>query len=588
LIEFSSPVEAVRWAVEMQHGMIERNAEIPDDKRIDFRIGINLGDVIVDEKDLYGDAVNIAARLETLAEPGGICVSRAVREQTRDRLALPFADGGEQSVKNIARPIRIFSLSAAAVATLPRAAAPAVPLSIKPRYRARNIAIVAAAVVMLTVAGAVWRRWPSPKVPSGTITAELPDKASRAAAPLADQRLSIVVLPFNNLSNDPDQQYFADGITEDLTTDLSRIANSFVISRNTAFTYKDKPVNAKQIGQELGVRYVLEGSVQRSGKQVRVNAQLIDAETDTHIWAERFDRDIGDLFALQSEITGRIATALNFALVDAEAARPTANPDALDYIFRASAVLSKPPSLDNYATAIDQLEHALALDPQSIRARLLLALALSSSVLDGISKTSSADLARAEELARQALAISPDSVLGHTVRGNLLRAQQRFHDAIPEYEAVIASDRNSAGSYANLGQCKLYTGSVDEVIPLVEQAIRLSPRSPNRGYWYFMIGLTYLLQSHTDEAIAEFEKGRSASPAHPGPHLGLAAAYGLKGETARAAAELAEGRKRVGNSDFLSSIARLDASRSFMAPKVRALFEATVDVGMRNAGMPDE
>src|SRR5712691_5895679 len=287
LIEFPSPVEAVRWAVEMQHGMTERNADVADDRCILFRVGINLGDVIVDDKDLYGDAVNIAARLENLADPGGICISRTVREQIRDRLDLPFADGGEQSVKNIARPIRVYALSADTVAALPKAEAPAASRPAGRHYSRQNIAAVALAGVLMIIAGAMWWLWPSATRPPAT-------------AP----RLSIIVLPFNNLSDDPEQQYFADGVTEDLTTDLSRIQGSFVISRNTAFTYKGKPVNAKQIGRELGVRYVLEGSVQRSAKQIRVNTQLIDAETDAHLWAERFERDTTDLFALQDEITG--------------------------------------------------------------------------------------------------------------------------------------------------------------------------------------------------------------------------------------------------------------------------------------------
>jgi class 3 adenylate cyclase/TolB-like protein len=281
LIEFTSPVEAVRWAVETQQGMIERNADVPEDRRILFRIGINLGDVIIEDRDLFGDAVNIAARLESLAEPGGICISGTMREQIRDRLALPFEDGGEQSVKNIARPIRIYALSADAVAALPKAEVMAVPRPTAPRYPSRNVAAAAVASVLI-VAGGLWWLWPSPKAPSSaTLTAATltaPTVASSSAP-----RLSIAVLPFANLSNDPEQQYFADGITEDLTTDLSRISNMFVISRSTAFTYRGKPVTAKQIGKDLGVRYVLEGSVRRWGNQVRITAQLIDAETDAHL-----------------------------------------------------------------------------------------------------------------------------------------------------------------------------------------------------------------------------------------------------------------------------------------------------------------
>jgi len=392
LIEFSSPVEAVRWAVEMQQGMIERNADVPDGKRLLFRVGINLGDVIVDDKDLYGDAVNIAARLEALAEPGGICISRTVRDQIRDRLALPFEDGGEQSVKNIARPIRVYALTAGALAALPKAEVPAAPRLARPRYARRNIAAVALAGVLI-VAGSLWWLWPPPKAPSATVTAP----AAAPAVPSAAPRLSIVVLPFTNLSNDAEQQYFADGITENLTTDLSRVSHSLVISRNTAFTYKDKPVNAKQIGRELGVRYGLEGSVQRSAKQVRVNAQLIDTETDAHVWAERFAGDAGDLFALQDEITSHIAIALNLALIGAEAVRPTANPDALDYILRGRALLTKPQSRHSYAEAISMFERAIALDPGSVEAQGFLATALMGRVLAQMTDSATDDIALAED-----------------------------------------------------------------------------------------------------------------------------------------------------------------------------------------------
>ena len=404
LIECSSPVEAVRWAVEMQHGMIERNAEIADDRRILFRVGINLGDVIVDDKDLYGDAVNIAARLEALAEPGGICISQTMREQIRDRLDLPFVDGGEQSVKNIVRPIRVYALSADAVAVLPKAEVPAASRSAGRHYSRRNIAAVALAGTLMIIAGGLWWLWPSLQAPSVVATAPTLEKA---AVPSAAPRLSIVVLPLTYLSDDKEQQYFADGVTENLTTDLSRIGGSFVISRNTAFTYRNKPVNAKQIGRELGVRYVLEGSVQHSAKQVRINVQLIDAETDAHLWAERFERDTADLFALQNEITARIANSLGLALINAEAARPTANPDALDYILRGRAAFNKGQARDNYAEAMRSFEHALALDPRSAYAQIWLANALLSRALEEMTDSRAADIARAEALIGQVLAGSP-------------------------------------------------------------------------------------------------------------------------------------------------------------------------------------
>jgi adenylate cyclase len=265
LVEFPSVVDAMRCAAEIQRAMVDRDADLSQDRRIKFRIGINLGDVIVDDDDIFGDGVNVAARLEALAEPGGICISRVVRDQIRDKLPYAFEDLGEQSVKNIGRPVRVYAMSAAAVASL------------------------------LPVAGTV--------------------EARKPVAPSTAPRLSIVVLPFANLSNDPEQEYFADGITDDLTSDLSRISGSFVIARNTALTYKGKPVDVKQIGRELGVRYVLEGSVRRTGDQVRVNVKLIDAESGAHLWTDRVDFDRTNLAEAQDAITGRLARTLYCELV---------------------------------------------------------------------------------------------------------------------------------------------------------------------------------------------------------------------------------------------------------------------------------
>jgi TolB-like protein/DNA-binding winged helix-turn-helix (wHTH) protein len=400
-------------------------------------------------------------------------------------------------------------------------------------------------------------------------------------------RLSIVVLPFTNLSDDREQQYFADGITEDLTTDLSRLSHMLVISRNTAFTYRTKPVDTKQIGHELGIRYVLEGSVQRSGNEVRVSAQLIDAATDTHLWAERFDRGIGDLFALQNEITGRIGNTLNLELMAAEAARPTIHPDALDYIFRGRAVLfGKSLSRENSAEAISLFAHALALDPQSAEAQTYLAGALVNRVITSMTDSAAADLARAEELIDQALPASPRFSYAHYVKASVLRAQNRCEEALPEFETALALRRNMVGALQGLGWCKLVTGSIDEVIPLEEQAIRLSPRDPNIGYRYLLIGTVHLLQSRTDEAIVWLEKGRGSMPAVPVLHRGLAAAYALRGESERAAAELAEARRL--NRDLYASIAHLKAGGPRVVPKIRALYEATYFAGLRKAGMPEE
>jgi TolB-like protein len=320
------------------------------------------------------------------------------------------------------------------------------------------------------------------------------------------------VLPFTNLSNDPEQGYFADGITEDLTTDLSRIAGMIVISRNTAFTYRNKSVDTKQIGHELSVRYVLEGSVRRSGNQVRVNAQLIDAETAAHLWAERFDRDVGDLFTLQNEITTRIANGLNLELIVAEAARCTEHCDVLDYVLRGRTVYLKPVTADSHAEAIGWYERALAIDPRSVEALSSLAISLAGRALDGMTVTADADIQRAEEIVRLILAISPRNPRAHFARGQLLRARGQCEEAIPEYETVLALNRNWVLVIAALGWCKFLTGTIDEALLLHEQAIRLSPRDPGIGSWYDRIGRMHLLQSRQSEAIG----GQSGASNHPG------------------------------------------------------------------------
>jgi len=413
---------------------------------------------------------------------------------------------------------------------------------------------------------------------------------SPRAAPSAPHalRMSIVVLPFTNLSNDPERQYFADAITDDLTTDLSRIADMFVISRNTAFTYQNKPIDTKQVGRELGVRYVLQGSVRRSGSQVRINAQVIDATTDGHVWAGRFDRDMSDLFALQDEITSQIAVALNVALIAAEAARPTEYPDALDYIFRGRAAGWKPHSPGKYAEQIRLFERALALNPRSVEAQSHLASALMSRVMSGMAVSAAADIARAEGLVGQALTASPRSTLAHYAKGQVLRAQRRFEEAIPEYETVIANNRNVVGALHPLGQCKLFAGSIEETIPLEEQAIRLSPHDPELfGVWYSQIGLVHLLQSRTDDAIIWFEKALRANPERPDIHANLAAACALRGDCERAAAELVEARG-LSADDRYTSVARLKAVGSWGVPEIRALFDATYFAALRKAGMAEE
>ena len=582
LAEFPSVVDAVRCAVEVQRCMVEREPEVREDKRIRFRIGVNLGDVIVEPHDIFGDGVNVAARLEALAEPGGISISRVVRDQIRDKLPYPFEDRGEQSVKNIARPVRVYALRPEAIAEVTLTGLPVAALR-RRRLTIRPAIAAASLMAVLGIAAGAWWLLHATKSSPALVA------ATSIAQPFVAPRLSIVVLPFANLNNDPDQQYFADGITEDLTTDLSRTPDMFVISRNTAFTYRNKPIDTKQIGRELGVRYVLEGSVQPSGSQIRVNAQLINAETDAHLWAERFDRDASELFALQDEITTRIANALGLELIAAEVARPTENPDALDYILQGRAAFAKGPAREHKDEAIGFFERALAVDRLSVEAQARLAQVLAARVREDQSDASPADIERAEGLVTQALALSPRNTLVYSAKGGLLRAEGRWGEAISEFETVLASNPNSDFAQFSIGICRVQIGLVSDAIPPLEQSIRLNPRDPYIVYRFSWLGLAHLLQSHADEAIVWFDKARGAMPAASGPHINLAAAYGFKGEIEPATAELAEVR-RLRHGDFGLSIAGVKSSAAWRTstPKTLAMAEATFFTGLRKAGLPEE
>ncbi len=572
--DFGSAVDAVECAVAVQDAIEKENEGRPAGEPMRFRIGIHLGDVIVEGPNLFGDGVNIAARLEALAEPGGICLSGAVRDQIGSRLPIGLTSLGEQQVKNIAEPVRVFKVGGAAGRTSP----PSV------RHRGatiRAVMLVPAVLALIAAAGVAWWWWPGRHSEAPPLQAE---STNAPVQPYSAPRLSLVVLPFANLSNDPEQEYFADGITEDLTTDVARIQGSVVIARNTAFTYKGKAVDAKQLGRELGVRYVLEGSVQRSGNHVRINAQLVDAETGAQLWAERFDRDAGDLFALQNEITARIARALQGQLAIAEARRPTDHPDALDFILRGRAVLTRPTSKENSEEAGALFEKALALDPKSADAATWLAATLAYRVTDELSDSPDEDLHRAEKLVTQALAASPNSALAHYVKGQVLFAQSRCGEAIPEYETAISLDRSRAPAYARLGWCKFLTGAVDEAIPYFEEAIHVSPHEPGIAPWYGRMGVIHLLQSHTDEALGWLEKANSENARLAFVHAYLAAGYALKGQMDRARTELAEAQ---GLSTIYSSLGSVKKSSWFDNPKIRALAEATYFPGLRRAGIPE-
>ena len=593
LVEFSSVVDAVRCAVEIQRAMVDRNAAVPEDKRIIFRIGVNLGDVIADGDDIYGDGVNIAARLEALAEPGGICISRTVRDHIGDRLPYIFEDIGEQSVKNIAQPVHAYALGAAAVASLPEVTIPLLSIGNNRRSSRSRLAALAACIIAVIASGAAaWWGWPrgtlsTVSVPPAVATGAQKLRGSELQSP---PRLSIVVLPFNNLSNDPDQEYFADGITDDLTTDLSRISGSFVIARTTAFTYKGKSIDTKQLGRELGVRYIIEGSVRRTGETVDVNVQLIDAESGAHVWADQFGASRANLPAAQNHITGRLAQTLNSKLLQAAASRIEAegavNPDARDLVMRGWVVHDRPYSIANRQEARRLFERALALDPRSVDARTGLARVLVANVAEGWSISIEQDKLRAEQLLLEADELDPNRSSVHYVIGLLRRVQNRTEEARTELETTIALDRNNARAYFQLGLALTTLGRPDEAIPNIEKAMRLNPLDPNRSSFDWALGDCYLLTGQVDPAIALLRKARSASPNIFYFHLSLAGALGFKGDLVDARAEIAEAMRLKPE---INSLARLRALYpSLSDPRYLAFSEKTMNLGLRQAGFPEE
>ena len=398
--------------------------------------------------------------------------------------------------------------------------------------------------------------------------------------------LSIVVLPFADFSDPPVKQNFADRITDDLTTGLSRFTSMVVTSRTTAATYRNNPVDVRQIARELGVRYVLEGSVQRFPNHIRVNTGLIDAQTDAHLWSGQFDRDPADPFAVQDEIGKRIEVRIYHQLITWEGSRSTERPDALDYILRGRAA-QIPFDRDNYAEAIGFFDRALAVDPQSAEAQAWLADALARRVIDELTEAVAADVSRAAGLAAQAVAASPRSAYAHSAQGQVLSAQSRYAEAISAFEVARAINPAWPHLYGFLSDCKLWTGSVADAIPLAEQAIRISPRDAWRATWFAKIGRVHLVQSRTDEAIVWLERARLANPQLPGVHAMLASAFALNCETERAGAELAEARGLNRDGRF-SNLSRLQRIGYFGVPAIRTLFEAVYFAGLRKAGMPEE
>jgi TolB-like protein/class 3 adenylate cyclase len=571
MAEFPSVISATECAVEIQTVMAERNEGVPESRRMRFRIGINLGDVIYDETRIYGDGINIAARLEILAEPGGVLVSHAVYDQVRGKLPFAFEDVGERQVKNIEQPVHMYQLhmpgaSSKAVATLVRRPA----LTDRKRWMVWGLA---AFLVLLGVGGAWWMR--SPFFPR--------QRVDSTEAP----RLSIVVLPFQNLSGDPSEDYFADGITEDLTTDLSRIAESFVISRNTAFTFKGKAVDVRQIGRELGVRYVLEGSVRRMGGTVRINAQLIDAGTGAHLWAEQIDVDQGTLATLQDNfgIANRLARMLSVELVHVEGRRAQrTDPDAVDLTMRGWSILHGGPNKDDVQRSVALFEDALRLDPDNSQARVGLAQALTLVYRHRWAPEPAKVLARADEAATRAIATVPNYAQAHYVKAEVLGLSNRFDAALATYDRAIALDHNHAAAYVGRARNLIAIGRAAEALAPVEKAIGLSPRDPELYVWYFVLCHANTHLARDAQAIDWCLKSIATGKTFWFAYVDLASAYAWRGQNAEAAAAVAELLKlRPGYT--VQQLAQ-DGWGHSDNPTFRKEYQRIIE-GARKAGLPE-
>jgi adenylate cyclase len=582
LIEFRSVVDAVGCAIEVQNGLVERNAGLPPERRIDFRVGVHLGDVVEeDDGDLMGDGVNIAARLESICEPGGVCLSSAAYDQVRDKLKYAFADLGEKQLKNIARPVRAYALPAAALAAPAGQGQAAAPAPAAKRGASRWAPLVAACgVAAVLAAGWVgWRAWSPLREPAATVAAAA-DKL--AIAP----RLSIVVLPFENLSGDKEQDYFADGITDDLTTDLSHLPDSFVIARNTAFTYKGKPVDVKQLGRELGVRYVLEGSVRRLGENITVNAQLISTETGAHVWADRFDGERSKLGQLQVEFVSRLANSLGVELVKAESLRAQSerpnNPDAVDLAMRGWAAYFRGESAANYDEAIETFERALQLDPKLLRARVGLAYVLGDRAAAFMSADPVADTDRAERLANQILSEQPDNAMAHASKGDVFFNRRQWDMAIREMRAARENDPNLAKAYAQEGFWRVFDGHAEDGFAGVETALRLSPHDSQRPGWEGFICHLHAHLAQWKEAIEWCSRATIDNPNLWWNYVDLAAANAWAGddkEAKEAAAQLMKVRPGF-------TVQQWAGIHWTDDPTFNAQYHRIVE-GLRKAGLPE-
>jgi TolB-like protein/class 3 adenylate cyclase/rhodanese-related sulfurtransferase len=575
LADFGTVVDALVCAASVQRELSRRSEAIPEERKVRFRIGVNLGDVIEDRGDIYGDGVNVAARLESLAEPGGICISESVHTAVGHKLPFDYEYMGEQEVKNIAKPLKAYRAR-----LQPDAELPAPSKAQRPGKRPPSYIAVAAVVVLIVIAAVLgWQRPWEPR--------EEPASLDRMAYPLPDKP-SIAVLPFTNMSADPQQEYFADGVTEDLITDLSKLSGLFVIARNSTFAYKGKSVDVRQVAEDLGVHYVLEGSVRRANGEVRINAQLIDALSGGHVWAERYDSSMNDVFEVQDEVTGNVVAALKVHLTDREreagARQETISPQAYDAFLRGRAHYENY-SADDSAKAISYLEKAVELDPSYARAHALLAWTYwqvgwnewESSI--GMSYDDT--LVKLKQHLKEAL--KNPTPLAYQVSSRLFKHEGKTEEALTAAESAIDLDPNNAAGYAALARIYTQNDRLLEGLDAIKAAIRLDPEGDIRGAYSYRLGEIYFHLEQFEESAEVFEKYTEVL--RPGDEWGvlfLASVYGHLGRIEEAQSALEKfNNERAKDGAGPYTLSKMDGW-NLPNETIRERYRE----GLRKAGMP--
>jgi TolB-like protein/class 3 adenylate cyclase/Flp pilus assembly protein TadD len=567
LAEFASVVDAVRGGVDIQEELKIRNAELPENRRMEFRIGINLGDVIQEGDRIYGDGVNVAARVESLADAGGICVSRTAFDHIENKLPLGYEYLGEQSVKNIKKPVRVYR-----VLVDPDAVGKVIGEERVKPWKGQRLALALVIVLLLILGGLVIWRAASPPLEVASV--------EKMAFPLPDKP-SLAVLPFENMSGDPKQEYFSDGLTEDMITDLSKISGLFVIARNSTFTYKGKPVKVQQIAEDLGVRYVLEGSVRRAADKVRINAQLIDATTGHHLWAERFDGKWGDIFSLQDAFTQKIVSALAVQLTTDDqsllASKETKNVEAYDAYLQGTDYYQRM-TRDDLVKAVEYYKKAIELDPNYGRAHGALSMVYGTIINRGWAEDLGWSNARALAKKHQEGAMRNPTATAYRAAAKSLMWQKKYDESIAAAERSLAMEPNSTHSHYHMARTLIYAGRSEEAVGHMKMAMRLDPQYP--AYYLWHLGMARFCMGQMEEAVTLFERTQKR---HPKTSVyALAATYAYLGHEQEAKDLVTEYIKRRGFKN--PSVKKLMRYYPFRDPEDADRFAK----GVHMAGLPME